>query len=60
MKKSTLDLFDEKAKMEDELKFALCEEFASEMELPVDYVYAEFVDPNTSCLQEVKFVLDRF
>lgn len=46
--------------MEDELKFALCEEFASEMELPVDYVYAEFVDPNTSCLQEVKSVLDSF
>ena len=60
MKKSTLDLFEEKAQMEDELKFMLCEEFASEMELPTDYVYAEFVDPNTSCLQEVKSVLDSF
>ncbi len=60
MKKSTLDLFEDKAQKEDELKFALCEEFASEMELPVDYVYAEFVDPNTTSLQEVKSVLDSF
>lgn len=60
MNDTTLDLFEEKAQMEDELKFSLCEEFASEKELPTDYIYAEFVDPNRSSLQEVKFVLDRF
>lgn len=44
----------------DELKFALCEEFAEEKELLVDYVYLEFVDPHLSSLEEVQFVLSRF
>lgn len=49
------------AKMDsEELKFALCEEFADEKELPVDYVYLEFVDPNTASLEAVQFVLSRF
>jgi hypothetical protein len=46
--------------MEDELKFLLCEEFASEMEIPTDYVYAEFVDPHQASFEEVQFVLSRF
>lgn len=60
MKQSTLDLFEEKAEAEDELKFALCEEFADEQDLPVDYVWEEFVNPETASLDEVQFVLSRF
>jgi hypothetical protein len=45
---------------EEEFKFALCEEFAEEKELPVDYVFLEFVDPHRSSLGEVQFVLSRF
>jgi hypothetical protein len=60
MNQSTLDLFEDKARMEDEMKFALCEEFADENELSVDYVWDEFVNPETSSLEEVQFVLARF
>lgn len=60
MHETSLDSFVSKADMEDELKFALCEEFADEKELPVDYVYMEFVDPNYASFEEVQFVLNRF
>jgi hypothetical protein len=60
MNDTTLDLFEAKARMEDELKFLLCEEFASEMEVSTDYIYAEFVDPNRASFAEVQFVLSRF
>ncbi len=60
MNDTTLNLFEAKARMEDERKFLLCEEFASEMEIPTDYVYAEFVDPHQASFEEVQFVLSRF
>lgn len=44
----------------EELKFALCEEFADEQCLPVDYVWEEFINPEESSLEEVQFVLSRF
>jgi hypothetical protein len=42
---------------DDSRKFQLCEEFADLHELPADYVWQEFVDPNTATLQEVTEVL---
>ena len=60
MKQSTLNLFEDKAHMEEEMKFRLCEEFAEENELPVDYVWDEFVNPEDSSFEEVQFVLSRY
>jgi hypothetical protein len=60
MHKSTLDMFEAKAQMEDELKFALCEEFADEQMLPVEYVWQEFVNPEICTLEEVRDVLTSY
>ena len=42
------------------LKFPMCEEFASVFELPIDYVYAEFVNPDEATLDEVAQTLVPF
>ena len=42
------------------LKFPICEEFASVFELPLDYVYAEFVNPDEATLDEVVQTLEPF
>jgi hypothetical protein len=42
------------------LKFPMCEEFSSLFELPVDYVYAEFVNPDKATLDEVAQTLVPF
>jgi hypothetical protein len=41
------------------LKYVLCERMADFYGLPVDYIYAEFVDPEKATLEEVEFVLSR-
>ena len=41
------------------LKYVLCERMADFYGLPVDYIYAEFVDPEKATLEEVEFVLGR-
>lgn len=38
-------------------KYELCEEFADEQNLPTDYVWQEFVDPNLASVEEVHAVL---
>lgn len=40
--------------------FDLCEQFAAAHELPVDYVWQEFVDPSISTPEEVMCVLLAF
>lgn len=63
MNDTTLDLFESKAD-EEQLKatqlksaYAICEAFADLHELPVDYVWAEFADPEKVPLSEVIRVL---
>jgi len=41
------------------LKYVLCEKMASFHGLPVDYIYAEFVNPEKATLEEVEFILSR-
>lgn len=38
--------------------YLICEEFAERYELPVDYVYMEFVDPTVATLEAVTQALD--
>jgi hypothetical protein len=40
------------------IAFLLCEEFADLHELPVDYVWAEFTNPEVDSLQAVTEALD--
>jgi hypothetical protein len=41
------------------LKYVLCEKMANFYGLPVDYIYAEFVNPEKATLEEVEFILSR-
>lgn len=45
---------------EEYLKSQMCEEFASLFNLPTDYVYAEFVNPDKATLDEVAQTLVPF
>ena len=46
---------------EDALRaFDLCEQFAAIHDLPVDYVWQEFVDPSISTPEEVECILLAF
>ena len=38
--------------------YRLCEEFAERYELPTDYVYMEFIDPDVASLETVTMALD--
>lgn len=40
--------------------FDLCEQFATAHDLPVDYVWQEFVDPSIATPEEVECVLLAF
>lgn len=47
-------------RIRDLAKFDLCEEFADSYNLPVDYVWLEFIDPNFSEFEDVKFILESY
>jgi hypothetical protein len=55
---TTLDLFEQKAYEEAMEAYQLCEEFAALHELPVEYVWMEFVDPTVASLETVTKALD--
>lgn len=58
MNKTTLDLFERKAYEEALMAYRMCDEFAEEYELPTDYIYMEFVDPEVASLETVTKALD--
>ena len=41
------------------LKYVLCEKMANFYGFPVEYIYAEFVNPEKATLEEVEFILSR-
>lgn len=47
-------------RIRDLAKFDLCEEFADCFCLTVEYVWAEFVDPNFAEFEDVELVLSAF
>lgn len=58
MNDSTLDLLEQKAYDEAYSAFVVCDNFAARYELPVDYIYMEFVDPSVESLDTVLDTLD--
>lgn len=58
MNKTTLDLLEQKAYEEALEASRMCDAFAEEWELPTDYVYMEFVNPEVANLEEVVKALD--
>jgi exonuclease VII small subunit len=58
MNETTLDMFEQKAYEEAMEAYQLCEEFAAHHELPVEYVWQEFVDPTVANLEAVIKALD--
>ena len=58
MNETTLEMFEQKAYEEDMEAYRLCEEFAATNELPVEYVWMEFVDPTVASLEAVTKALD--
>jgi hypothetical protein len=58
MNETTLDMFEQKAYREAMEAYELCEGFAAAHELPVEYVWQEFVDPTVSSLEAVTKALD--
>lgn len=40
--------------------FDLCEQFAAAYDLPVDYVWQEFVDPSIATPEEVELILGTY
>jgi hypothetical protein len=58
MNDTTIELFEQKAYEEAMEAYQLCEAFASAHELPVEYVWMEFVDPTVASLEAVTKALD--
>jgi hypothetical protein len=56
--KTTLDLFEQKAHEEAMKAYQLCEKFAAFHELPVEYVWQEFANPEVDSLEAVTKALD--
>jgi hypothetical protein len=47
-------------RIKDLAKFDLCEEFADCFDLPIDYVWQEFVDPTFAEYEEVERILSSY
>ena len=40
--------------------FDLCEQFAAIHDIPVDYVWQEFIDPSVSSVEDIEQILGAF
>jgi hypothetical protein len=58
MNDTTLDMFEQKAYEEAMEAYSICDQFAERYELPVEYVWMEFVDPTVATLEAVTQALD--
>lgn len=47
-------------RIRDLAKFDLCEEFADCFNVPVEYVWTEFIDPNFAEFEDVELILSAF